>query len=70
MMTKLLDPMFIALYLGSYVAKALIADSRNQVVLASRNPEPRKSLPNETWPYMDTDNSTQLTLVMYLLDSV
>jgi len=29
---------------GSYIAKALVADPRNQVVLASRNPEPRQYL--------------------------
>ena len=29
---------------GSYIAKALISDSRNTVVLASRNPDKRKSL--------------------------
>lgn len=33
---------------GSYVAKALISDSRNTVVLASRNPDKCKSQSTET----------------------
>lgn len=28
---------------GSYIAKALVADSRNQVVLASRHPDKREN---------------------------
>jgi hypothetical protein len=36
---SLCDRLMICSSLGSYIAKALISDSRNTVVLASRNPE-------------------------------